>query len=184
MRNDLLVILAREAYVERKVTLSSGKKSNFYLDCRKAIFLPRASFLVGELMLALVLEAGVVQVGGMAVAAVPVTDAIVAAAYRNGADIRGFFVRKEAKSHGMQQQIEGAFRRGVATAIVEDTVTTGGSSVAAIDAARAAGAIVTHAFALVDRGEGGADAFARAGVKYSFICTPDDIRAERAKSAT
>ncbi|MGC1340253.1 MAG: hypothetical protein WA836_19230, partial [Candidatus Binataceae bacterium] len=90
-RSELLEILVRESYVEREVTLSSGKKSDYYLDCRRAIFLPRAAFLAGELMLELMVAAGVEQLGGMAVAAIPVTDAIIAAAYRHGVNLRGFF---------------------------------------------------------------------------------------------
>jgi orotate phosphoribosyltransferase len=176
-RAELLAILVREAYVEGRVTLSSGKTSDYYLDCRRAIFLPRAAFLVGELMIDLAIAAGVEQVGGMAVAAVPVTDAIIAAAYRRGLELRGFFVRKETKAHGLQQQIEGAFRPGLATAVVEDTVTTGGSSIQAVAALRAAGAKVTTALALVERGEGGAQAFAREGLAYRWVFTADEIRA-------
>jgi orotate phosphoribosyltransferase len=180
-RDELLATLARESYFEREVTLASGRKSNFYLDCRRTIFLPRAAYLIGELMLERVVAAGVEQVGGMAVAAVPVTDAILAAAYRHKVELRGFFVRKEAKQHGMQQQIEGAFQPGLKTAVVEDAVTTGGSSVQAVEAMREAGANVVAAIALVDRGEGGAEAFAAAGLSYSWIFKPDEIRAAHAK---
>ncbi len=176
-RAELLKILAREAYVERRVTLASGKTSDYYLDCRRAIFLPRAAFLIGELMLDLALASSVEQVGGMAVAAVPVTDAIIAAAYRRGVDLRGFFVRKETKAHGLQQLIEGAFRPGLRTAVVEDTVTTGGSSLQAVAAMRDAGANVVAAIALIERGEGGADAFGREGLKYDWVFTSDEIRA-------
>ena len=176
-RSELISILARESYVERKVTLSSGKTSDYYLDCRRAIFLPRAAFLAGELMLELVREANVEQFGGMAVAAVPVTDAIIAAAYRHNLDLRGFFVRKEQKQHGLQQLIEGAFRPNLRTAVVEDAVTTGGSSLQAVDAMREADANVVAAFSIVERGEGGAEAFAREKLAYRWICTADEIRA-------
>lgn len=175
-RQELIEILVREAYVEREVTLSSGRKSDYYLDCRPAMFLPRAMFLAGELMLALVREAGVEQVGGMAVAAIPVTAAIIAAAYRNGVDLRGFFVRKDVKSHGLQKRIEGAFKPGLKTAVLDDTVTTGGSTLDALAAVREAGGIVTAALALVDRDEGGADAFRREGVPYRWAITGSEIR--------
>jgi orotate phosphoribosyltransferase len=176
-RTELLEVLVREAYVERRVTLASGKTSDYYLDCRRAIFLPRAAFLIGELMLDLAIARNVEQVGGMAVAAVPVTDAIIAAAYRRGVELRGFFVRKETKAHGLQQLIEGAFRPGLRTAVVEDTVTTGGSSLQAVAAMRDGGAKVVAALALVERGEGGADAFAHDGLEYAWIFTADEIRA-------
>ncbi len=176
-RNELLEILVREAYVEREVTLSSGKKSDYYLDCRRAIFLPRAAFLAGELMLELVVAAGVEQVGGMAVGAIPVTDAIVAAAYRHNVNLRGFFVRKETKAHGLQQLVEGAFQPNLKTAVVEDTNTTGGSTLEAVVAIRGAGAMVSAALSLVERGEGAAEAFARAGLTYNWILTGAEIRA-------
>ncbi|MFZ1886935.1 MAG: orotate phosphoribosyltransferase [Candidatus Binataceae bacterium] len=176
-RSELLEILVRESYVEREVTLSSGKKSDYYLDCRRAIFLPRAAFLAGELMLELMVAAGVEQLGGMAVAAIPVTDAIIAAAYRHGVNLRGFFVRKETKAHGLQQRIEGAFRPGLKTAVLDDAITTGGSTLEALACVREAGAVVSAAMTLVERGEGGAEAFAREGLAYSWILTGGEIRA-------
>lgn len=176
-RAELLEILLRESYVEKEVTLSSGKKSDYYLDCRKAIFLPRAAFLAGELMLELAVAAGVKQIGGMAVAAIPVTDAIIAAAYRRGAAMRGFFVRKETKAHGLQQRIEGAFVAGLKTAVLDDTVTTGGSTLEALAVLREAGANVTAALALVDRGEGGGEAFRREGLSLQSVLTGAELRA-------
>lgn len=176
-RGELLETLIRECYVEREVTLSSGKKSDYYLDCRRAMFLPRAAFLAGELMLELATDAGVEQIGGMAAAAIPVTDAILAAAYRHNVTMRGFFVRKEAKGHGMGRQIEGAFEPGLKTAVLDDTITTGGSTLDALRAVREAGANVTAAIFLVDRGEGGAEAFAREGLTIKSIFTGDELRA-------
>jgi orotate phosphoribosyltransferase len=176
-RNDLLTLLAREAFHERKVTLSSGRASDYYLDCRRVMMLPRGAFLVGESLIDLVSDAQVSQVGGMAAAAIPVTDAILAAAYRRGLELRGFFVRKETKTHGLQRRIEGAFEPRLATAIVEDTVTTGASSLDAVAAARDGGADVRCVIALVDRGEGGALAFEGAGLAYHFLFTAEQIRA-------
>src|SRR5262249_35395075 len=115
LRSELFHILVREAYVEREVTLASGKKSDYYLDCRPAMFLPRANFLAGELMLELVTAAGIQQIGGMAVAAIPVISSIIAAAYRHGVELRGCFVRKDTKTHGMQKRVEGAFQPGLKT---------------------------------------------------------------------
>jgi orotate phosphoribosyltransferase len=176
-RAELLGILLRESYVEKDVTLASGRKSDYYLDCRRAIFLPRAAFLAGELLLDLAVAAGAEQIGGMAAGAIPVTDAILSAAYRRGVEMRGFFVRKETKAHGLQRQIEGAFLPGLKTAVVEDTVTTGGSSLQAVEAMRAADASVIAALTIVERGEGAAQAFADARLSYSWIFTGDEIRA-------
>ena len=112
-RTELLTLLARESYFERSatLTLASGRSSNYYIDCKRTLYLPRGAYLAGELMLELVLAEGIEQIGGMAAGALPVTDALIAAAHNHGANLRGFFVRKEMKPHGLQQQIEGAFRR-------------------------------------------------------------------------
>jgi orotate phosphoribosyltransferase len=175
-RKELLQLLARHSYFERQLTLASGRPSTYYVDCKRTLYLPMGARLAGELMLDLVLAAGVRQLGGMAVGAVPVTDAIiVAASYRN-ADLRGFFVRRETKAHGLQQQIEGAFDPTLPTGVIDDTITTGGSTLAAVSALRAAGAAVTAAFALVDRGEGAAEAFAREGLKYSWLFSAEEVR--------
>jgi orotate phosphoribosyltransferase len=182
-RSELLTLLARESYFERPaaLTLASGRSSNYYIDCKRTLYLPRGAYLAGELMLELVLEEGIEQIGGMAAGALPVTDALIVAAHNHGANLRGFFVRKEMKAHGLQQQIEGAFRKDLRAAVIDDTITTGGSSLQAADALRAAGATVTNSFALVDRGEGAAAAFAAAGLKYQWLYTAEEVRAERAR---
>lgn len=177
-------MLARESYFERDLTLASGRASNYYVDCKRTLYLPRGFYLAGEAVLELVKRSGVAQIGGMAAGAIPVTDAAIAAAYRHGVEVRGFFVRKETKAHGLQQQIEGAFRKGAKTAVLEDAVTTGGSSLAAVEAMRAAGAQVLAAITLVERGEGAAEAFKRAGLEYSWVFTSEEVRAAAAKSKT
>ncbi len=181
-RDELLSVLARESYFERSdVTLASGRSSNYYIDCKRTLYLPRGAYLGGELMLDLVAAERVEQIGGMAAGALPITDALIIAAYRRNVDLRGFFVRKEFKTHGLQQQIEGAFRKELRTAVIDDTITTGGSSLQAAAALKEAGATVTHAFALVERGEGAADAFARAGLKYRWLFTAEEVRAARTR---
>ena len=181
-RNELLALLARESYFERSaLTLTSGRSSNYYIDCKRTLYLPRGAYLAGELMLELVLAEGIEQIGGMAAGALPVTDALIVAAHHHDAKLRGFFVRKEIKAHGLQQQIEGAFRSELRAAVIDDTITTGGSSLQAAAALKEAGATVTHAFALVDRGEGAAAAFAAAGLKYRWLFTAEEVRAERVR---
>ncbi len=179
-RSELLALLARESYFERELTLASGRSSNYYVDCKRALYLPRGAYLAGEAMLELVQRAGVGQVGGMAAGALPVTDAVLAAAYRHGLELRGFFVRKEGHAHGLQQRIEGAFRPDLQTAVIDDTITTGGSSLRAAAALREAGARVTHALALVERDEGVKSAFSDAGLEYSRVFTAEQVRAAHA----
>jgi orotate phosphoribosyltransferase len=178
-RRELLKLLARESYFERELTLASGRESSYYIDCKRTLYLPRGAYLAGELMLELVRAAKIEQLGGMAAGALPVTDAIIGAAFRHGYDLNGFFVRKETKAHGLQQQIEGVFRPERRTAVVDDTITTGGSSLQAVAAMRDAGATVVAAFALVERDEGAVMAFASAGLEYRWLFTAEEIRAAR-----
>jgi orotate phosphoribosyltransferase len=186
-RTELLRLLARESYVERQVTLASGRASNYYIDCKRALYLPRGAFLAGELILQLLLDEPfglnqgqrIEQVGGMAAGALALIDAALAAAHRHGVELRGFFVRRELKDHGLQQLIEGAFRPALRTAVIDDTATTGGSSLQAAEAACEAGAAVVAAFALVDRGEGAAEAFAKAGLVYKYVVAATEVRAAR-----
>jgi orotate phosphoribosyltransferase len=182
LRSQLLDLLARESFFTRSgLTLASGRASNYYVDCKRTLYLPRGAYLAGELMLEMLIAHGLVQLGGMAAGALPVTDAVINAAGRRGADITGFFVRKEVKAHGLQQQIEGAFRKAVPTAMVDDTITTGGSTLQALEVVRAAGANVIAALAIVDRGEGAAEAFAKAGLAYHFLFNSDEIRAAHSR---
>jgi orotate phosphoribosyltransferase len=178
-RHTLLELLARESYIERELTLASGRSSNYYIDCKRTLYLPQGAFLAGELMLELVAAQGIEQLGGMAAGALPLTDAVIGAAYRKGADLTGFFVRKEIKPHGTQQRIEGAFRAERRTGVIDDTITTGGSSLDAVSAIKAAGGKVSTAFAMVDRGEGAREAFAGHGLEYSYLFTAEEIRAAR-----
>src|ERR1700687_3661424 len=112
--------------------MKSGERSELLA------MLARESYFERQLTLASAAE----QIGGMPAGALPVTDAVMAAAHRNGVDLRGFFVRKETKQHGLQQIVEGAFKPGLKTAVIDDTITTGGSSLQAVAAMREAGANV------------------------------------------
>ncbi len=178
-RGELLDLIVRHSFERRKVVLSSGKASDFYLDLRTTMMRPRGIELAGKLLLAR-LQAGprVDSVGGMVVAAVPVVSAVLLAAARAGGEwneLLGFFVRKEAKKHGLGKQIEGAFAAGQSVALVEDTMTTGGSTLEALEAVTAAGAKVTRVLCIVDRGEGAADAFQARGLELEALFTRRDL---------
>ena len=176
---ELLDLILRVSFEKRRVVLSSGKESDFYLDLRTTMMRPRGIELAGRLLLARLGEGPRVDaVGGMVVAAVPVVAAVLAAAARAGAEwneLAGFFVRKEAKQHGLGKRIEGAFRAGQRVALVEDTMTTGGSTLEALDAVEAAGGSVARVLCLVDRGEGAADAFAKRGLALEALYTRADL---------
>jgi len=177
-RQELLELILDVSFEKRKVTLASGKQSDFYLDLRKTLMLPRGAKLAGELVLARLMAGGawVDAVGGMAVGAVPLVTAVLAAAADDpGSKLAGFFVRKEAKKHGLGRQIEGHFAPGQSVALVEDTTTTGGSTLDAVEIVEAAGGKVARVLCLVDRGEGAVEAFAARGIALEAIFTRDDL---------
>lgn len=178
-RRELLDLIVRHSFERRKVTLSSGKESDFYLDLRTTMMRPRGIELAGALLLDQ-LRTGprVDAVGGMVVAAVPVVSAILLAAAKSGdawQDVLGFFVRKEAKKHGLGRRIEGAFAAGQSVALVEDTMTTGGSTLEALDAVTEAGGKVARVLCIVDRGEGASDAFAARGLRLESLFGRADL---------
>jgi orotate phosphoribosyltransferase len=177
-RAELLRLILAVSFERREVTLSSGKKSDFYLDLRTTLMRPLGQKLAGELVLAKLMGgARVDAVGGMAVGAVPLVSAVLCAAAHHDAatPLLGFFVRKEAKKHGKGQQIEGAFRSGMSVALVEDTTTTGGSTLEALDIVQGAGGRVARVLCLVDRGEGAAEAFSARGVALEPLFTRADL---------
>jgi orotate phosphoribosyltransferase len=176
-RRELLELLLAVSFRRQRVTLASGAESDFYLDMRQTLMRPRGVALAGALVLDR-LRAGppVDAVGGMAVGAVPLVSAVLAAAAAEpDADLVGFFVRKEAKQHGLGRRIEGGFAAGQRVALLEDTVTTGGSTLQALDAVEAEGGKVVRVLCLVDRGEGAAAAFAERGLALEALFTRADL---------
>lgn len=177
-RRQRLLEMILETLDLREITLSSGAKSHFYLDCRQPLMTPLGQKLAGELMLGkLMLGPWVDAVGGMAVGAVPLVSCVLSAAAHHdpGTELLGFFVRKETKKHGQRKRIEGRFQPGQSVALVEDTCTTGGSTLEALDIVEAEGGKVTRVLCLVDRGEGATEAFAERGIELESIFDRDDL---------
>lgn len=177
-REELLELILAVSFRREKVTLASGKQSDFYLDLRQTLLRPLGVRLAGELVLERLASGPPVQaVGGMAVGAVPLVSAVLAAAAARDAatPLVGFFVRKEKKGHGLGRQIEGAFQAGQSVALVEDTVTTGGSTLQALEIVEDAGGKVARVVCLVDRGEGGAETFAARGVALESLFGRADL---------
>ena len=177
-RQELRDLILEVSVERREVTLSSGKKSNLYLDLRQTLMRPRGTRLAGALMLErLAAGPAVDSVGGMAVGAVPLVSAILAAAAEREPDRAplGFFVRKDKKGHGLGRQIEGGFEPGQTVALVEDTTTTGGSTLQALDIVEQAGGKVARVLCIVDRGEGAMEAFAARGVALEPLYTLADL---------
>lgn len=177
-RNAFRDLVLDVSFEKRKVTLASGRESDFYLDMRQTMMRPQGVKLAGELLLEKLGEGDAVDaVGGMAVGAVPLVSAVLAAAGRDAAHehLLGFFVRKEAKGHGLGRQVEGAFKEGQKIALLEDTTTTGGSTLKALDLVKEAGGDVRRVICLVDRGEGATEAFAERGIQLESILGRADL---------
>ena len=158
----LLELLTEKSYQEREVTLSSGKKSNFYIDCKQTTLTAEGHFLVGQLFNALIAERApkVEAVGGLTMGADPLASATSLCSFIAGRPLHAFLIRKDPKGHGTEQYLEGLsnLRAGMPVVILEDVVTTGASTIKAIERARAAELDVVLALALVDRDEGGRQA--------------------------
>lgn len=177
-RSQLLELIIDVSFERKKVTLASGRESNFYLDLRQTLMRPHGVALAGRLVLDLLSRGAPVEaVGGMAVGAVPLVSAVLGAAARTPGreDLLGFFVRKEAKKHGLGRQVEGGFAEGQTVALVEDTTTTGGSTLDAVEIVKAAGGKVERVICLVDRGEGAAEAFAEQGLTLEPVFSRADL---------
>lgn len=178
-RERLLQLLIERSFKRQKVVLSSGKESDFYIDCKKTALLAEGHFLVGHLFFESIrAHAGTaVGVGGLTMGADPLASAVSLVSHLMGKPLHAFFVRKEPKGHGTGQWIEGlsAFEKGAKVAIVEDVVTTGASTIKAIERARAEGLNPVAAFALVDRDEGGREAIEQTGVKVHSLFKRQDF---------
>jgi orotate phosphoribosyltransferase len=164
-RLRLLDLLRRLAYEEREVVLASGRRSNFYIDCKQAVLTAEGHFLVGWLVNRVLAERApdVVAVGGLTMGADPLASAASTLSFLGPRPLNAFYVRKEAKGHGTQRWLEGArsLPEGSPVAILEDVVTTGGSTLQAIERARLHGLVVRQVVAIVDREEGGREAVER-----------------------
>ena len=156
--------IIKKAVVHGKVILSSGKEADYYVDLRRITLDHVAAPLVGEVMLNLVADLEFDAVGGLTLGADPVATAMMHSAAKNGRALDSFVVRKEGKAHGLQRRIEGPDVAGKRVLAVEDTSTTGGSVLTAVEALKEAGAIVVGVAVIVERGA--KDAIEAAGYKY------------------
>ena len=177
-RQALQELIREQALQFGEFTLASGKQASFYLDCRKVTLDARGARLIGAGMLDLLSDNMPPLVGGMAIGADPITGSILTLAGSQSIPLRGIIVRKEAKAHGTGKFVEGPYREGEEVVIVEDVVTTGGSSLLAIERCEAVGLQVRRVLAIIDRLEGGREAFAERGYELSTLFTVRDFGIE------
>jgi len=173
----LMSELREHALVIGRVTLTSGARADYYVDAKRAILRPAGFLALGELVAARVAQWEATAVGGMTMGA----DPVACAALAGGAPVRAFFVRKSSKDHGLQRRIEGPpLLEGDRCLVVEDVVTTGGSTVAAIEALLAAGHEICGVLSVLDRLAGGAAAIEDAArAPYAALCNIDDVYPDR-----
>jgi orotate phosphoribosyltransferase len=176
-RDALIAELREHALVIGDVVLTSGATAGYYVDAKRAILRPRGFTALGALVADRARDWGATAVGGMTMGA----DPVACAALAGGADVKAFFVRKEAKHHGLQRQLEGPpLDASDRCLVVEDVVTTGGSTLAAIAALQAAGLTIVGVVSVLDRLAGGGERIeAAAGAPYVPLTTIDDVYPER-----
>jgi orotate phosphoribosyltransferase len=175
----LVSLLLSQSVRRGDFVLTSGRRSDLYVDARMTTMDPRGLALIGPLGLQAIAGAGwrADSVGGLTLGADPIACAIAYASATAGRPIRAFTVRKEAKTHGTGKLIEGPFVPGDHVVVVEDTITTGGSALRAVSAVRASGGHVEGVLAVVDREEGGREAIEADGVPVVSLVTRTELLA-------
>lgn len=179
-KNSLIKLIRKLSYREGDFTLASGQRSKFYVDLKATTLHPDGAFLIGELAVEVLAheKLNVEGVGGLTLGADPLATAISLAARERGLIWPAFIVRKEPKDHGTARYIEGTenLRPGAEVVVLEDVVTTGGSSLKAIERLREAGYHPIAAITVVDREQGGAEKIRAAGVKFFSLVRIRDIQ--------
>jgi orotate phosphoribosyltransferase len=173
VKSELIEQIKQKAVVHGKVTLSSGKEADYYVDLRRVTLDAVAAPLVGQAMLDATKDFDYEAVGGLTLGADPVATAMMHVAKQSGRILNSFVVRKEGKAHGLQKRIEGSDVKGKKVLAVEDTSTTGSSVLTAVEALTEAGAIVVGVAVVVDRGAG--QKITDAGLKYVAVISLSEL---------
>jgi orotate phosphoribosyltransferase len=180
-RERLLNLLQTKALEIRKVTLSSGRVSDYYIDCKRVTLSPEGAYLTAKLMLEMI-EENVSAVGGLTLGADSIVASIGVLSHIQGRNLPAMIVRKEPKKHGTMSFIEGPIlEKGTKVAVVDDVVTSGSSLLKSIERLVAAGFQPVQVLAVLDRQEGGGEVIEAAGYKLKSIFTKGDLKIEREK---
>lgn len=164
-KERLLSLFKERAFSFGDFTLASGKKSSYYINSKKAIFNSEAVQLLADVLWDMTQDLQIDAVGGLEIGAIPLATALVHKYAMEGKPLEGFFVRKQAKSHGSQDRVEGVLPKGARVAVVDDVLTTGGSLIQALEEVEKAGATVVAVLCIVDRLEGAREKLAH---KYDY----------------
>ncbi|HPL10207.1 MAG: orotate phosphoribosyltransferase [Smithellaceae bacterium] len=163
-------------------TLASGRLSNFYFNCKPTTLDPEGMNLIGLVVFDMLEDAPVTAAGGLTLGADPIANALAVISFQKGRPIKSFIVRKEAKDHGTKSAVEGNVAAGERVAILDDVITTGGSTITAIEQARRAGLVVDRVITLIDREEGGRENILQHTDQVQSVFTRTQIMALRAKA--
>ncbi|MDD5166482.1 MAG: orotate phosphoribosyltransferase [Candidatus Omnitrophica bacterium] len=176
LKTKLLALLKKDAFKKGNFVLSSGKTSNYYLDGRIITLTPEGAYLVASIILELIKDKNIVAVGGPTLGADPIVGAVAALSHIHKIPLKTFIVRKKAKEHGTQRQIEGpALEKGERVILVDDVATTGKAILEAKEALDKIGAVIEKALVIVDRQEGAKENLDKEGLKLESIFTINDI---------
>ncbi len=162
-------------------TLASGRQSNFYFNCKPTTLDPEGMNLIGEVIFDMIKDAPVTAAGGLTLGADPIASALAVISYQLGKPVKAFIVRKDAKDHGTKSAIEGNVMSGEKVVIIDDVITTGGSTITAIEHARKAGLIIDRVITLIDREEGGRENILQHVDCVQSVFTRTEIMALRAQ---
>jgi orotate phosphoribosyltransferase len=177
-RRRAFELIKAKSFGRKKITLASGKESDFYFDMKPTMLNPEGSHVLAELILARLDSKKVDYIGGLEMGAVPLISPINLLSFHKGAPLPGFFVRKEIKTHGTMKLIEGVADdelRGKNVVVLDDVTTSGESAMIAVKAVQAAGANVVMVLSVVDRGEGAVDFYRSHGIKFQARFTASEF---------
>jgi orotate phosphoribosyltransferase len=178
-RADLFDLIRTRSFGRGRIVLASGRESDYYIDMRPTTVHPVGATCVGELICDALEGLDVEFVGGLEMGAVPIATAVAIASHRRGGKLQAFFVRKKPKDHGAKKLVEGLPKgetlRGKNVVVLEDTTTTGGSSMQAVRALREEGANIVLVLTIVDRLEGAKENFAAEGLELRALYTADEF---------
>jgi orotate phosphoribosyltransferase len=177
-RERLIELLRQKSFERKRVILASGRESDFFIDCKQTVLTAEGHALVGELMFQQLAELPACDaVAGVELGGCPLASAVSLISHQKGRDLPALYVRKARKDHGSAKLVEGdkSLKPGLHVVLLEDVITTGGSSLRAVEALTEAGAKVVGILAVVDRQEGGADTIREAGIPLLSLTARSDF---------
>ena len=174
-RNKLFALLKEKAFRRGRVILASGRESDYYFDMKPAMLDPDGAALMAELILQQIQDVKADCVGGLEMGAVPLIAPVAMQSRKFGRALPGFFVRKTVKDHGTKKRVDGNDIDGKTVIILEDVTTTGASAMDAVNAVTEAGAKVALVISILDRGEGAAELYAKAGIPFKSLFRAEEF---------